>query len=582
MIFICDTNMGKFQRASIFNLEASKTFVYLNTNTTLTINHYTMNRRNFLRNGSVASLAIATVGASCKQTSEKKEEKQENAFAGNGTNDFVLNEATIDMLQQKMKTGEYTSRSITEMYLKRIADIDKAGPKLNSVIELNPDALAIADSMDKERKAGRVRSAMHGIPVLIKDNINTGDKMMTTAGALALVGNIVSKDAFIIQQLRAAGAVLLGKTNLSEWANFRSTRSTSGWSSRGGQTKSPTILERNPSGSSSGSGSAVSANLCAVGIGTETDGSIISPASVNGIVGIKPTVGLLSRSGIIPISKTQDTAGPMARTVKDAAILLGALTGIDMDDPITTESKDRSQKDYTQLLDANALKGKRIGIDRSFLKGNEAVVALYNAAIEVLRKQGSIVIEVELIKAISEIGAAELTVLKYEFKDGVNKYLASSNAKVKTLADVIAFNKQNETKAMPYFKQEILESCEEKAGLDNKEYTDALQKTLSSRKTIDDLIKQNALDAICGVTSGPGWCIDLVNGDYDTGFSFSTPAAVSGYPHITVPMGDVHELPIGFSFMSGAYKEAEIIGMAYAFEQATKKRKAPGFLRAMV
>ncbi|MFT3909194.1 MAG: amidase [Ferruginibacter sp.] len=543
-----------------------------------------MNRRNFLRNGSVAGLAIATVGVSCNQSSEKDKagEQKQDIVSGNGTGDFALNEATIDMLQQKMQTGEFTSRSITELYLKRIDAIDKAGPKLNAVIEINPDALAIADSMDKERKAGRIRGALHGIPVLIKDNINTADKMMTTAGALALVGNMVSKDAFIIQQLRAAGAVLLGKTNLSEWANFRSTRSTSGWSSRGGQTKSPTILERNASGSSSGSGSAVAANLCAVAIGTETDGSIISPASVNGIVGIKPTVGLLSRSGIIPISKTQDTAGPMARTVKDAAILLAALTGVDNEDPVTNESNGKSQKDYTALLDVNALKGKKIGIEQSFLKGNEGVVALYMQAIEVLKKQGAIVIVTDLMKSIKEIGDAELTVLKYEFKDGVNKYLASANAKVKTLADVIAFNKQNESKAMPYFKQEILESCNEKAGLDNKEYTDALLKTTGSRKMIDDLMKQNQLDAICGVTSGPGWCIDLVNGDYDTGFSFSTPAAVSGYPHITVPMGLLHELPLGFSFMSGAYKEAEIIAMAYAFEQATKKRVVPKFINTLV
>ncbi len=543
-----------------------------------------MNRRKFLRNGSVAGLAIATVGASCNQASEKDKAglQKQSIVAENGTGDFALNEATIDMLQQKMQTGEYTSRSITEMYLKRIDSTDKAGPKLNSVIEINPDALAIADSMDKERKAGRVRGSLHGIPVLIKDNINTGDKMMTTAGALALVGNIASKDAFIVQQLRAAGAVLLGKTNLSEWANFRSTRSTSGWSSRGGQTKNPTVLERNASGSSSGSGCAVAANLCAVAIGTETDGSILSPASVNGIVGIKPTVGLLSRSGIIPISKTQDTAGPMARTVKDAAILLAGLTGIDNDDAVTLESKDKAQKDYTLLLDVNALKGKRIGIEKEFLTGHEGVVALYKQAIEILKKQGATITEIELVKPIGELRQAEINVLKYEFKDGVNKYLATANAKVKTLAEVIAFNKQNEAKAMPYFKQEILESCEEKKGLDSKEYTDALQKTLSSRKLIDDLMKQNQLDAICAITNGPAWCIDLVNGDYDTGYYFFQPAAVAGYPHITVPMGLLHELPIGLSFMSGAYKEAAIIAMAYAFEQATKARVGPKFLKNLL
>ncbi len=542
-----------------------------------------MNRRNFLKNGSVAGLAIATVGAACNQPA--KEDKKEKAGDNAGTEkltDFLLNEATIDILQQKMQSGEYTSHSITEIYLKRIEAIDKNGPKLNAVIELNPDALAIADDLDKERKAGKIRGHLHGIPVLIKDNINTGDKMLTTAGALALMGNKAVKDAFIIQQLRAAGAVLLGKTNLSEWANFRSTRSCSGWSSRGGQTKNPVILDRNASGSSSGSGSAVAANLCTVAIGTETDGSIISPASVNGIVGIKPTVGLLSRSGIIPISKTQDTAGPMTRTVKDAAILLSALTGVDADDPVTAESNGKIQRDYTEGLNTGALNGKRIGIEKSFLKGNEGVVALYNNAIELLKKQGATVIEVELLKNTNEIGSAELTVLKYEFKDGVNKYLSTANAKVKTLTEVIAFNKQNEDKAMPYFKQEILESCEATTGLNAKEYTDALTKTTNASKMIDDVMKQNQLDAICGVSSGLAWCIDIINGDYDTGFSFTSPAAMAGYPHITVPMGMIHELPVGFSFIAGAYKEAEIIKMAYAFEQATKKRVPPKFIRSSI
>lgn len=542
-----------------------------------------MNRRNFIKNGSVAGLAISafSIGSCNQPTGKLKSDNDKNSTVKTDAL-FALEEITIDELQIKMQKGEYTSRSVTEMYLKRIEAIDKTGPRLNAIIELNPDALAIADSMDKERKSGKVRGPLHGIPVLIKDNINTGDKMMTTAGALALVGNKATKDAFIIQQLRAAGAVLLGKTNLSEWANFRSTRSTSGWSGRGGQTKNPNVLERNASGSSSGSGSAVSANLCAIAIGTETDGSIISPSSVNGIVGIKPTVGLWSRAGIIPISKTQDTAGPMARTVKDAAILLGALTGIDADDPVTKESKGNMQKDYTAGLRTDVLKGKRIGIEQSFLKGNETIVALYNAAIEVLKKSGATVIEIALLKNTSQVGDAEFTVLKYEFKDGVNKYLASANAAVKTLAEVIAFNKQHEDKSMPFFKQEILESCEEKPGLDAKEYTDALNKTLSSRKMIDDLMIQNQLDAICAVSSGAAWCIDLVNGDYDTGFSFTSPAAMAGYPHITVPMGLVHELPIGFSFISGAYKEAEIINMAYAFEQATKKRVAPKFLKNLL
>ncbi len=543
-----------------------------------------MNRRNFLKNGSAAGLAITTIGLACNEPAKenKIETKAPIASDEKFSDDFELNEASIDLLQQKMQAGIYTARLITEMYLKRIETIDKNGPKLNAVIELNPDALSIADNLDKERKAGKVRGPLHGIPVLIKDNINTGDNMLTTAGASALIGNKAAKDAFIIQQLRAAGAVLLGKTNLSEWANFRSTRSCSGWSSRGGQTKNPVILERNASGSSSGSGSAVAANLCTVAIGTETDGSIISPASVNGIVGIKPTVGLLSRSGIIPISKTQDTAGPMARTVKDAAILLSALTGIDTGDPVTAGSNGKIQQDYSEGLSTDALKGKRIGIEKSFLKGNEGVVALYNNAIEILKNQGAIIVEVELLKQTNTIGPAELTVLKYEFKDGVNKYLSSANAKVKTLAEVIAFNKQNEATAMPFFKQEILESCEATTDLGSKEYTDALSKTTGARKMIDDMMKQNQLDAICGVSSGLAWCIDLVNGDYDTGFSFTSPAAMAGYPHISIPMGMIHQLPVGLSFIAGAYKEAEIIKMAYAFEQATKKRMPPKFISSLV
>ena len=541
-----------------------------------------MNRRKFLKAGSIAGLGLGVAGIVSLKQSEIHHDADTPGMDAGVADNFSLNEITIDELQKKMASGEITSRDITRLYLKRIAEIDKNGPKLNAVIELNPDALVIAASMDKERKAGKIRGPLHGIPVLIKDNIDTADKMMTTAGAAALIGNIAGKDAFIVTQLRAGGAVLLGKTNLSEWANFRSTRSVSGWSSRGGQTRSPYILERNTSGSSAGSGAAVAANLCAVAIGSETDGSIVSPSSVNGIVGIKPTVGLLSRSGIIPISATQDTAGPMARTVKDAAILLGALTGVDDHDKSSAESTGKFQKDYTRLLSTNALKGKKIGIESSFLKGHEAVVALYKDAIETIKKQGATVIEVELIKSFEGIGAAQFTVLKYEFKDGVNQYLKNANAKVKSLADVIAYNKQNETSAMPWFQQELLESSQALGGLNEKEYTDALKKSLGSRKIIDDMMEKHQLDAICGVTNGPAWCIDMVNGDYDTGFSFSSPAATAGYPHITVPMGAVHHLPIGFSFMAGAYKEAEIISMAYAYEQATLKRTAPQFLKSSV
>ena len=539
-----------------------------------------MNRRNFLKNSSAAGVAITSFAVACNTTATNKNAEKENASTS--PEDFKLNEITIDELQQKMKSGEYTSRSITEMYLKRINNIDKNGPAINAVIELNPDALNIADGLDNERKSGKVRGPLHGIPVLIKDNINTADKMMTTAGALALEGNKASKDAFIIKHLREAGAVLLGKTNLSEWANFRSSRSTSGWSSRGGQTKNPLMFDRNPCGSSSGSGAAVAANLCAVAIGTETDGSVIAPSSFCGIVGIKPTVGLLSRSGIIPISKTQDTAGPMARTVKDAAILLGILTGVDSNDPVTNESNGKAQKDYTQFLDANGLKGKKIGVEKSFMEGHEGVVGLYKQAIDVLKNQGATIVEVELLKATKDAGSGEFTVLQYEFKDGVNKYLSAANAKVKTLADVIAFNKQNEAKAMPYFKQETLESCNAKGDLNNKEYLDALKKSTSTRKIIDDIMDKNKLDAIAGTSIGLPCCIDLINGDYDTGFYFCPPAARAGYPHITVPMGTVHDLPVGLSFIAGAYREDEIIKLGYAFEQATKKRTLPKFIKTSV
>ena len=537
-----------------------------------------MLRRSFLKTGSLAGLSIPALAvAGCQtQTPAPKETPPVNP----ATEPFDLAETTIDALQQKMQQGTLTARSIAEAYLKRIDQMDKT--LLHAVIELNPDALSIADDLDKERKAGKVRGPLHGIPVLIKDNIESGDKMMTTAGALALEGNIATDDAFIVGRLRAAGAVLLGKTNLSEWANFRSDRSTSGWSSRGGQTHCPYILDRNPSGSSAGTGSAIAANLCAIGIGTETNGSIVSPSSVNGLVGIKPTVGLWSRSGIIPISATQDTAGPMARSVKDAAILLGALAGTDPRDPATAGSVGHNHDDYTTFLTGNGLKGKRIGIEKSFLHGHEGVVALYNRAVEVLKEQGAEVVEIELLKALDHIGRNEFLVLEYEFRDGVNRYLAGAKAKPKSLADVIAFNKANEGKAMPYFKQETLESSDKLGGLDTPAYKEALAKVLSSRKTIDDLMHTQRLDGIGGVTNGPACCIDLITGDYDTGFSFSGPAAMAGYPHITVPMGTVMGLPLGFSFMGSAYQEPVLLNMAYTFEQAMPKRPVPGFVKAFM
>ena len=536
-----------------------------------------MNRRSFIRNTSVASVTATTL-AGCSSPKSASEEKSTAPFV----DEFVLNELTINDLQKKMQASEYTSEAITQLYLDRIETIDKKGPRLNAVIELNPDALTIAKAMDQERKAGKLRGPMHGIPILIKDNIDTGDQMMTTAGALALEGHKATKDAFIVAQLRKAGAVILGKTNLSEWANFRSSRSTSGWSRRGGQTRNPYVLDRNPSGSSSGSGSATSANLCAVAVGTETDGSIIAPASHCGLVGLKPTVGLVSRSGIIPISHTQDTAGPMTRTVTDAAILLGALVGVDPDDAVTSESRGKSATDYTQFLKADSLSGKRIGIEKSFLKGHEDVVALYKAAIDVLKKQGATIVEVELMKTLQGIGGAEFTVLQYEFKDGVNRYLSTANARVKTLAEVIAFNKQNEARAMPFFKQETLESSEAKGDLTSKEYTDALAKTQSCRQRIDKLMATNKLDAIAGVSVGPAGCIDLINGGYDTGFYFCPPAAMAGYPHLTIPTGTVHGLPVGFSLIAGAYQEGPLLAIGYAYEQASKKRVRPGFTGSLI
>nr|WP_294944734.1 amidase [uncultured Mucilaginibacter sp.] len=535
-----------------------------------------MQRRNFLKTGTLAGLTLSTLGAaSCGSPSTGPGTETTAA----PTDDFELNEVTVDELQKKMQEGTYTARSLTELYLKRIDAIDKNGPKLNSVIELNKSALDIADGLDKERKAGKVRGSLHGIPVLIKDNIDTGDNMHTTAGSLALADHFAKQDAFIVHKLREAGAVILGKTNLSEWANFRSSRSTSGWSCRGLQTKNPYVLDRGPSGSSAGSGSAAAANLCAVAIGTETDGSVVSPASVAGLVGIKPTVGLWSRSGIIPISITQDTAGPMTRTVRDAAILLGALAGADPNDNYTLKAK--SERDYTKFLDANGLKGKRIGFEK-IEHANDGTLNLIKEVKETLKKQGAEIIEVEVYKALKPADGAEFQVLLYEFKDGLNKYLSTADAKVKTLADVIAFNKANEGKAMPFFKQETLIEAQGKGDLTSKEYTDALTKSTNiSRKAIDTILTQHNLDAICGPTNGFAGCIDLVNGDYDNGFSFSTPAAMAGYPHITVPMGAWHDLPMGLSFFGTAWKEGELLTLAYAYEQASKKRKKPEFRKEL-
>jgi amidase len=541
-----------------------------------------MDRRKFLISTSVATLATTSLVANPFNLVSKSDSDKNQEFLLD--DNFSLNEITIDQLQEMMKSGKASSKSITKLYLDRIAAFDKRGPAINAVIEINPDAIAIAKQMDAERKNGKIRSKMHGIPVLIKDNIDTGDKMMTTAGATALIGNIAKEDAFIVKKLREAGAVLLGKTNLSEWANFRSSRSTSGWSSRGGQTRMPYILDRNPSGSSAGTGASVAANFCVIGIGTETDGSITSPASINGLVGIKPTVGLVSRTGIIPISATQDTAGPMGRTVKDAAIFLGILAGIDNRDAVTLESKGKSKVDYTLNLSKDGLKGKRIGVEKSFFRRrNEDVIAIFKDAIDKMKAQGAIIVEVDLnSKVNAATGDSEFEVLQYEFKDGVNNYLATANAKVKTLADVIAFNNENQSTAMPYFKQETLISSNLKGDLKDKAYLEAVEKSTKSRKVISDTLKENNLDAICGISNGPSACIDNINGDYSNGFSFSGPAATAGYPHITLPMGMLHQLPIGISFIADAYQEEEIIKIAYAFEQATLQRKAPKFIPSAI
>lgn len=534
-----------------------------------------MNRRNFLRNGSLASLSISVLSG-CSNHPVDKGSQELPAAATSGS--FELEEATIDDLQQKMQAGTLTSAVITQLYLNRIKSIDAAGPKLNAVIEINPDALQIAAALDTERKNGKVRGPLHGIPILIKDNINTHDKMQTTAGALALSGHIAPKDAFIVQKLRDAGAVILGKTNLSEWANFRSSHSSSGWSSRGGQTKMPYLLTHNPCGSSSGSGTATSANLCTVAVGTETDGSVTCPSSVNGLTGLKPTVGLLSRSGIIPISHTQDTAGPMTRTVRDLALLLGAMAGADPADPITAESNGRIAADYTKFLDASALKGKRLGVEKKFQGDNIQLLHCWNTAKALLQKLGAEIVEIDYLDKINALGDSEFKVLKYEFKYGVNKYLAENGAPMKTLADVIAYNKANPDKTLPYFNQDTLEASEKCSGLDTPEYKEALDKShKGSRSIIDAVMKANRLDAITGLTMGPACAIDRWYGDRWGDVSLTSPAAMSGYPHITVPCGLVYDLPVGLSFFSEAYSEGKLISFAYAFEQAFGKRPVPAF-----
>jgi amidase len=496
-----------------------------------------------------------------------------------------LEEITLGELQDGMKSGRWTARSIAESYLGRIDALDKHGPTVNAIIELNPEALTIADAMDRERKAGHVRGPLHGIPVVIKDNIDTADRMATSAGSLALAENHATRDAFIVARLREAGAVILGKTNLSEWANFRSTHSTSGWSGRGGLTKNPYVLDRNACGSSSGTGAAIAANLAAIGIGTETDGSVVCPSSASGLVGIKPTLGLISRAGIIPIAHSQDTSGPMARTVRDAAILLGILTGADERDPITRSSRTKGHADYTRFLDANGLKGARIGVARQYLGFNDATDRLMKEAIALIASLGATIIDPANIETNGKFDATENDVLQYEFKTDINKYLAGAPAAVKsrTLADLIKFNEEHRAQEMPYFGQEIFEQSEKRGPLTEKKYIDALAKNhhLSRTEGIDATLAKHKLDAIIAPTGSPVWSTDLINGDHFTG-GYSSASAVAGYPHITVPAGLAFGLPVGLSFFAGAWSEPALIKFAYAFEQAAKGRSKPRFLATAV
>ncbi len=536
-------------------------------------------RRSFLQTGVLGGVvaAVAPMSGSAAALA---------AGGGGGSEvpSFELDEITVAELQQGMESGRLTARSIAEKYLARIEAVDRSGPRLRAVIETNPDALAIADALDAERKAKGPRGPMHGVPVLIKDNIATADGMETTAGSLALVGAKAPKDSFVAKRLREAGVVILGKTNLSEWANIRSSHSTSGWSGRGGLTKNPYALDRNPCGSSSGSGAGVSANLCAVSVGTETDGSIVCPSSLSGVVGIKPTVGLVSRSGIIPISHTQDTAGPICRTVRDAAILLTALAGVDDDDGATIASRGKASPDYTKFLDADGLRGARIGVVRKYFGFHEGVDALMEQSLDVLKRQGAIVIDPADIETIGKTGDNETTVLLYELKADLNAYLATlgPGAPVRSLKDVIAFNEAHRETEMPYFGQDMFLKAEAKGDLKSKEYLDALENNhrLTRAEGIDATMDKFKLDALIAPTAPPAWVTDLVDGD-NVGGGSSGMAAIAGYPDITVPAGFVFGLPVGISFFGRAWSEGALIRLAYSFEQATKARKAPRFLASV-
>jgi len=539
-----------------------------------------VNRRDFLRAGAVGAAVLAVGGAAVSCCTKGKEKEQAGVRSASVVADnFEWKEATTVELQAAMASGKLTAVSLLDAYLDRIQRLDKQGPAVNTVLELNPDAMEIAKKLDEERLAGKVRGPLHGIPVLIKGNIDTHDKMSTTAGSLAMAGSKPLKDAPIVTRMREAGMVIMGKANLSEWANFRSTRSSSGWSSQGRQTRNPYALDRSPCGSSSGSGAAVSSNFCSIAVGTETDGSIVCPSHANGVVGIKPTVGLVSRSGIIPISHTQDTAGPMARTVADAAALLSIMAGMDKDDPATVAIPGVIP-DYTQFLVKEGLKGARIGVARKYFGFHEQVDAIMEEAIAAMKKAGAVIVDPAEIETKEEIGKPEWEVLLYEFKHDLNAYLKGlgPDAPARTLADLIVFDRTHAKETMPFFRQEIFELAEAKGPLTEKPYLEALTacRKLSRDKGIDATLKKHRLDAIVAPTGGPAWEIDRITGDHFLGGS-SEPVAVAGYPSITVPAGFVFGLPVGISFFSTAWQESTLIRLAYAFEQETCRRRAPEF-----
>ncbi len=532
-----------------------------------------VSRRKFLGTGAAALALPAVLAAELREPVV--------ATARHDVKPFELDEVSVADLQEGMKSGKWTARRIAQKYLERINEVDKNGPALNSVIELNPDALEIADAMDAERKAKGPRGPMHGVPVLLKDNIGTADKMMTTAGSLALLGFTPEKDSGVARRLREAGAVILGKTNLSEWANFRSSHSSSGWSGRGGQTRNPYALDRNPCGSSSGSGAAVAANLCAVTVGSETDGSVVCPSSANGVVGIKPTVGLVSRSGIIPISHSQDTAGPICRTVADAAILLGAMAGMDPADSATEASRGKAQPDYTKFLDRGGLRGARIGVVRKFFDFSDGFGPLMETLLDLMKREGAVLVDPVEIDSIGKFEKSEFEVLQYEFKADLNAYLAAAGPKVPvhSLKEIIEFNERHRDKEMPFFAQDIMVKSEAKGPLSDQSYLDALAKNhrLTREEGIDAVMDKHQLDALVAPTAGPSWLTDHVTGDHDTGGS-SALAAVAGYPNMNVPAGFILGMPVGISFFGRAWSEPTLIRIAYAFEQAGKARKAPEFL----